>query len=172
MAIILTDIKQKTGPNPGGAVVLHLVLADDVNVIPAAADATGSIDTPITLKVGKKWSKIEFAPGKCKLSNPVVGEHGSISLQTQLDCTVAGDDPKTLKLFQQMLNGRYIACVDMASKRKKIAGTLRSPLLLVAAAWDGGEDQPNQNGTVFSFISRDGYMVEDYTGVLADGPLV
>lgn len=170
MPISLTDIKQKTGPNPGGVVVLHLVLADDVEgPIPAPDAITGSIDDNIVLKTGKKWAKFEFAPGKCKLGTPSVGEHGSISLQTTLDCTIPGDDAKNLKLFADMLNGRYLACVDLATKRKKIAGTLRSPLLLVAAGWDSGEDQPNQNATTFSFISRDGYNVEDYTGEIVDG---
>jgi hypothetical protein len=169
MAIVLTDIKQKTGPIPGGAVNLYLVLADDVQDIPAAAVLTGSIDADIVLKAGKTWSKFEFAPGKCKLSNPTVGEAGSKSFQTTLDCTIGGDDPKTLKLFNDMINGRYIAVVDMASMRKKVAGSIRVPLLCEAASWDGGEDQPNINGTVFSFVSRAGFIVEDYTGDLVAG---
>lgn len=168
--ITLTDVKRKTGPNPGGAINLYICLADEVATIPEAAN--GVISTDITLvdpvtNVGFK--KIEFAPGKCKLSHPTVGEDGSKSVETLLDVTVEGDDGERLALFESMLNGRFIAIVDDASKNMKVAGTLRAPLELIQANYDGGEDQAGMRGTIFQFKSRDGFFSKIYTGVIPVG---
>lgn len=168
--ITLKDVKRKTGPNPGGAVNLYLCVADEVATIPAAV--AGVVSTDITLvdpltNVGFK--KFEFAPGKCKLSNPTVGEDGSKSVETLLDVTVEGDDGERLALFESMLNGRFIAIIDDASKNVKIGGTLRAPLELIQTNYDGGDDQPGMRGTIFQFKSRDGFFPKVYTGVIPAG---
>lgn len=164
--IVLKNIKRKSGPNPGGATNLYLALAADVASIPAPDATTKSIDTDIVLKDAKKWAKFEFNPGKCKLSNPTVGEDGSKSFETLIDVTIAGDDAERLALFEEMINGQFIAIVDDASKNVKVAGTLRAPLELIQANYDGGSDQPEGRGTIFQFKSRDGYLSKVYTGAI------
>ena len=170
MAIVLKDIKRKTGPNPGGAVNLYICLADEIETIPAAVDGVISDDIVLaTTPAPVGFVKFEFAPGKCKLSHPTVGEDGAKSLETLLDVTVEGDDGERLALFESMLNGRFVAIVDDASKNMKVAGTLRAPLELIQANYDGGDDQPGMRGTVFQFKSRDGFMSKVYTGAIVKG---
>lgn len=170
MPITLKDIKRKTGPNPGGAVNLYICVADEVLAIPAAV--AGVISTDITLQdpvTNVGFKKFEFAPGKCKLSHPTVGEDGSKSFETLLDVSIEGDDAERLSIFESMINGRFIAIVDDASKNVKVAGTLRAPLELIQANYDGGDDQPGMRGTVFQFKSRDGFFSKIYTGVIPVG---
>lgn len=170
MAIVLKDIKRKTGPNPGGAVNLYVCLADEIESIPAAT--AGVISDDIVLKdplTAVGFVKFEFAPGKCKLSHPTVGEDGAKSFETLIDVTIEGDDAERMALFESMLNGRFIAIVDDASKNMKVAGTLRAPLELIQANYDGGDDQPGMRGTIFQFKSRDGFFSKIYEGAIVKG---
>lgn len=164
--MILFDIKNKTGPNPGGGLNLFITPAADVQLIPAADPVSKSVSTDITLKATKVWNKFDIAPGTLKISNPTVGEDGSKSFETLVDVVVTSDDPKNLDLFNTMINGLFILLIDQASKNVKIGGTLRSPMMLISATFDGGADQPDRNGVTLQFKSRDGNMVQNYTGAL------
>jgi hypothetical protein len=167
--MVLFDIKNKTGPNPGGGLNLYIAPAEDVQTIPAPDAVTKSIDTDIVPKAGKVFNKFDIAPGTLKISNPSVGENGSGSFETLVDCIISGDDAKNLDLFNSMINGLFILLIDQASKNVKVGGTLRSPMMLISATFDGGADQPDRNGVTLQFKSRDGNMVSNYTGTL---PLV
>lgn len=164
--IPLTDIKGTTGPNPGGSVNLYLAEADEVELIPAAV--AGVITTDITLKAGATigFKKFEFAPGTCKLSHPSVGEDGSGSFDTLIDVVIDGDDGARLDLFEQMINGRFIAILDPSSKKTKVVGTLRAPLICRQINYDGGADNPERNGFTFQFKSRAGHLSREYQGVI------
>ena len=162
--ITLLDVRQKTGPLPGGAVDLYLILAEDVDNIPDAVE--GAISTDITVKAGSSFKKIEFAPGTCKISHPSVGEDGSGSMETLVDFIVGSDDAATLAMFNDMINGRFIAIVDQASRVKRLAGSKRAPLILRAVGYDGGADQPDRNATTFQLKSRDGRISPEYQGVV------
>lgn len=162
--ITLADVKQKTGPLPGGAVDLYLILAEDVDNIPAAVD--GAITTDITVKAGSSFKRFEFAPGTCKVSHPSVGEDGSISAESLVDFIVGNDDAAALSMFNEMMNGRFIAIVDQASGVKRLVGTKRAPAILRAVGYDGGADQPDRNATTFQLKSRDGRISPEYQGVV------
>lgn len=167
MGVVLRDIKQKTGPNPGGGVNIWVAAAEDVTNIPApvvAADGSKSIDADIVV-VGNGFKHIEFAPGTCKLSHPTVGEDGSKSFETLIDCVVDGDDGR-LDLFNDMINGRYIVIHESASGVKRVCGSMASALLLIQANYDGGADQPERNATTFQFKGREGFMSIRYNGAI------
>ena len=168
MSIVLTDIKQTTGPNPGGAVNLYLCLAEEIATIPEAV--SGEISTDITLETGAVgFKKFEFSPGKCNLMHNTVGEDGSKSFETMIECTIAGDDAARLHMFEQMINGRYVAILDMASNKMRVVGDLRVPLLAIQANYASGADQPDENATVFQFKGRGGKFSPVYTGVIPVG---
>lgn len=167
MAVVLRDIKQKTGPNPGGGVNIWVAVHEDVTNIPAAvvaADGTKSIDADMTV-AGAGFKHIEFAPGTCKLSHPTVGEDGSKSFETLIDCVVDGDDGR-LDLFNDMINGRYIVVVEAASGVKRLCGSMASAMLLIQANYDGGADQGERNATTFQFKGREGKYSIRYNGAI------
>jgi hypothetical protein len=167
MRIPLVDLKGKTGPNPGGVVSLYLIEADQVVSIPEPVNGTIPVD--IIVEAGSGFKKFEFAPGTCKLSHPAVGEDGSASFDTLIDVVLDGDDDVRFELFNQMLNGRFIAIVDNSSKNMKVVGTLRAPLLLRQVGYDGGADNPERNGFTFQFKGRQGHLSPGYTGVIPTG---
>jgi hypothetical protein len=163
MPIVLTDVKQKTGPNPGGVVNLYLCIEEDVDTLPDAV--AGVISTDLVVS-GTGFKKFEFSPGKCSLTHPTVGEDGSKSFETMIECTVDGDDAERMALFESMINGKFIAIVDMASDKMRVAGSKRVPLLCIQANYGSGADQPEQNGTVFQFKGRGGKYSPVYEGVV------
>lgn len=169
MAITLTDLVSSPGPNPGGGVNLYLIDVANVTAIPDPDPSSKSIDTDITVEVGTGFKKFEFAPGTCRLSNPTVGEDGSISFDTLIDVIIDGDDAERLDLFEQMVNGRFIALFDPASTNMKVVGTLRAPLLLRQANYDSGADNPDRNAVTFQFKSRVGHLPKVYTGAIPTG---
>ncbi|NJO90767.1 MAG: hypothetical protein HC831_18735 [Chloroflexia bacterium] len=163
----LTDIKIKTGPNPGGTVRLWLVPWQDVLLIPNPDPATGIITESIYLKENKRWYKFQFAPNRCKLSNPSAGQEGSSYYNTLLEVSVPGSDQVQLMIFESMINGLFLALVDQADGVIKLAGTVQAPLLCSQVGYDAGGDNQDFHGTSFQFRSR-GFMSRQYTGFIQD----
>lgn len=166
--INLTSLKRKSGPNPGGSINLYLCSADNINFIPEPDPVSKIITSNIILKPGTVFSKFEFNPGKCKLSNPSVGQDGSGYFETLVDLTISGDDAARLSLFGEMINGQFIAVIENASRAVKLAGSMEAPLLCRQVNYDAGGDIQEPNGTIFQFKSR-GFMVKEYAGLI---PLV
>lgn len=154
--ILLSDIKNKRGPNPGGSVKVSLIAWQDVQSIPQAS-AAGVITGTIEPKAGKRFATWEFLPGKCKIGGKSSGSFfGQI-----LDLSVSGDEPEKLKEFEQMLSGLFIAVVELASGSRKVLGNMLCPLKCNEIDWDGGGDTGDLNGTAFRFAARGG-MPLDY----------
>jgi hypothetical protein len=157
----LKDIKSKPGPNPGGTVRLWLVPWQDVLAIPDPDPLTGIIVAGITLKTGKKFHRFEFAPGRCRLSNPTAGSDGSHWFDTVLDLVVPGDNQELMNLFQSMLNGLCLALTDQATGTIKLCGTIASPLMC-KISHDHGQDTNDFNGATIQLRSR-GFLPVQYT---------
>ncbi|AHM62304.1 hypothetical protein D770_20275 [Flammeovirgaceae bacterium 311] len=165
--IKLRDLRHQNGPIPGGVVKLYLAKDADVTNMTITTDPTTgakSIDVDMTVG-GDGFKEFEFEPGTCKLSHPTVGEDGSKSFEQLVDWVIAGDDDR-LELFNNMINGRYIAITDSASGGLRVVGTKRAPALLTTATYDSGADQPERNATTFQLKSRAGHYSIKYTGAV------
>lgn len=154
--IILSDIKNKRGSNPGGSVKVSLIAWQDVKSIPQPS-AAGVITGTIEPKAGKRFAEWEFLPGKCKIGSKSSGDY----FGQALDLSVSGDEPEKLKEFEQMIGGLFIAVVELASGRGKVLGNMLCPLKCNEIEWESGGDTGDLNGTGFRFASRGG-MPPDY----------
>jgi hypothetical protein len=158
----LKDLKHITGPNPGGTVRLWLTPWQNVLSIPDQHPESKVIAMPITIKPGSKWFVFDFAPGRCRLSNPAAGTDASLYFETVIDCLVPGSNQELMSIFQGMLNGLYLALTDQASGSIKLCGSMASPLLC-KISHDHGSDTNDFNGATFQFRSR-GFLPIEYTG--------
>lgn len=163
----LKDIAVKTGPNPGGVVRLWLIPWQDVLAVPNPDPATGIISANISLKEDKRWYKFSFSPSRCKLSNPSAGQDGSAWYDTVLDVGIPGSDQANLAVFEQMINGLFLALLDHANGAIKMAGSISAPLLCRQVSHEGGAENQDFAGTTFQFRSR-GFMSRQYTGLIKD----
>lgn len=165
--IVLSDIKNTRGPNPGGSITLHLLPWQDVENIPEAS-AAGVISSNITSKEGKQFAEYEFLPGKCKVGGKSTGNFAPF-FGNSLEVSISGDEPDKLKEFEDMLGGLFIAIVEQASGRKKVLGNMLCPLHCFEIDWQGGGEPGDLNGATIKFASRGG-LPKDYTGQINPTP--
>jgi len=159
----LTHIKQPTGSQPGGTHRLFIIEAVHISSIGALHPVDKVIYENLTIAEDKRFSIFEFSPDTCRLSTPSRGNDGNSYFETLIDVQLSDDDPVKLDQFFKMINGRFIAVLDQASKEVKLCGSRESPLICRQVSYDAGGQLGDKNGTTFQFRSK-GTLPVGYKG--------
>lgn len=147
----MDDINKFTGDNIGSIKSFQFIPVDDILTIPAAVNHI--INQQITLKPGKAWFNAYVTEGTLNFKEEEkANEHGVFYLQT-----LSGFIPKDFKdltvLFNEMDGFKYIINYVDNNGKKKIAGSLDSPLQFELKL-DTSDATSGRNGHLITFFGE------------------